>query len=221
MQAFLDDVALIDLPQQPGAEPTVRQIVDFLRERLTGEGRYLVGIRADGAPIGPDLLDDVLATTASQFERLEFDSVQPHSMVRETLDQALAAFAAAMPLCEAIADLLTNGKNAEAMEQLAQCFSVWSKAHEAAINSAALIGIDLRALVIDDRPSSAWMDDVVDQLRALRDALAMGDTVLTADLLRYELGTTLKAWERVLVALRNETSRLEAKTSHGAATPAA
>lgn len=198
IEAYLDQLRLTDLPT---GTTTVGRIVTDLRDRLAGTGRLLVGIRADGVDVASDALEAVLSTTTEGYGRLEFISVEPRELVGDVLRQARASFGGTLTVREEIADLLSAGQMGPAMERLSECFGAWSGAHEAVVKSAALLEIDLGTLRVGEQTALATMEAVAGQLRGLRDALAAGDTVLTADLLRYEFGETLTRWAQVIDVL--------------------
>lgn len=189
----------------PAATPlTVGELATRVRDRVHLQGRMIMGIHIDGREVGADELEPVLASPAVRFERIDFSSIEAHDMVLDILRQSRAALDESNHVRRQVADKLAAGHIAEAMKELGDCLTVWSTTHEAVVKSAALLDLSLETLMVDEESAMARLGRIAAQLRALRDALAAGDFVLTADLMRYDMEETLAEWGRVITGLAGQ-----------------
>jgi len=204
---YLDNLLLTELKLAQRA--TVGEVIGGLRDRLSRSGRLVVGIRTDGRDIPQNELENVLRTRVETFRRLELASVDARSTVIETLRQAAEACVECDQARPLIADLLNEGRTEDAMEHLGECLAAWSSTADAMTKSANLLAIDLAEVEIDGGPLTDWLESIVGQLRQLRDALENGDLVLTADILRYEMGDSQTAWDQAVQAVMKRIETLE------------
>lgn len=199
MNTYLDNEQVRGLDLAPAA--TVRDLIATLQRELNGSGRMLVGIRADGQDVPDAEIDRVLRARLADFDRLDLTSIDTRAAVLETLRTALGLCQDSEQSRHQIADAFNQGRTAQALEALGDCLTVWSSAADSVVKSAALLRIDLTALQTVDGPVQAWLESLAAQLRQLRDALNVSDFVLTADILRYEMESSMRGWELVLAAM--------------------
>lgn len=208
MIAYLDGLQITDLPGRSGT--TVAELLDEVRRRVQKAGRLLLGIRVDGDDVLADQLDHVLPRAAAEYRRLDFVSAEPRALAIDILNQAREAFSITRRVRESIADRITAGQTADAMADLAQCFSIWSQTNDAVAKTATLLGIELESIEASGRAAGEWISEITTRLRDLKKTLESGDLVLLADILRFELTETLEAWDDVMAAL---TRRIEGLAS--------
>jgi len=196
MPILLDSKPYDDARIRPGA--TVAELIDTVKTELSGTGRLLLALRCDDQELDAGRLDSLLNEPMSRFERLELISGRPEPIVLDTLEVCREALADTFAPLQEAAAALSTGRLSEAMSRLVECVAVWSQTHEALVNSARLLRIDLQALRAGDRPVVEWLNGLAEKLRELKKAIESRDFVLLGDLLRYELEATIQGWEGML-----------------------
>jgi hypothetical protein len=189
MQVFLDDEPYV---VEESSAPSVGAVLNDVLRHVRAEGRCLASIRCDGAEIGADDLERVLAAPADTYARLDFVSSRGGDLVIEALARVQAMLMEVEPVRLQTVEYLNQGRMNESMESLRVFFEAWRQAHEVVLQSAQLIGLDLTALVVEGRPLAEFFSQYAGQLRRLKEALEARDTVLLSDMLNYEVDATTK-----------------------------
>ena len=196
MTVLLDDQTLPLDDLAPGA--SVADVLARAKERLTGTGAIIVGLRRDQQDIPGDELEEMLSQPFSRSDDLEFISDRPQSVVLEALAQVRLAFLDTFAEIKIAADALASGKVSEAMQTLARSVEVWGRTHTSIIQGGLLVGLNFDAVRIGDHPIAYWLNQLATKLRDLKAAIESRDLVLLGDILRYELDDTLQQWEQML-----------------------
>jgi hypothetical protein len=184
------------------AGTTVADLVAQARRRFDDEDRMVVGLRTDDRDVSLEQIDDVLRTVASSYRRVDLLTCDRRTMVADALDHAVAACADCDTARYAAADLLAEGRTPDAMQQLGECLRLWSDASQTLVKSAALMQRDLAEVATSRGTAAVTLDGVAAHLRELRDALQAGDHVRTADVLRYEMDSTMQELQAAMRTLR-------------------
>ncbi len=66
------------------------------------------------------------------------------------------------------------------------------------LHSAVLLDVDLDRRQVDDAPVGQTVNDLIDQLKQLKDMLTSGDTVALADALAFEWPQTTDRWQLLI-----------------------
>jgi len=196
MTIFLDNEPLV-LPDVSG-DATVAEVVEAAKNKLAAAGSVIVGVRCDSKEVSADQLGDVLGHVANAYERLELLSASPRQTVLNAIGVIRGGFTETIAAAQAAAESISAGKVQEAMEVLAQCATVWARAHSVIVQGGSLLGVRFDELSISNRPIIAWLTEIAEKLRELKGAIESRDTVLLADILRYEMDETLGRWEQML-----------------------
>jgi hypothetical protein len=163
-------------------------------------GRVVVEVQIDGAPAPDELLEDPPEAPVGSEVRLM--SVEPRSLVRVTLMDAVDALEAARERQGRSAELIQIGKLDEALAPLSEAIETWQTVRDAVEKSAAMLGMDLRELGAAEGDSS--IDELVATLAArlneIRRTLAGEDWSALADVLAYDMGEQTDRWKTALAA---------------------
>lgn len=179
---------------------TLQEIVDAVRPTLSAD-TLVVSIALDERTLPEHELVQALGASVSQGTRIDLttgDRFEITSAALREMGEQLGHVAEALP---EIADLLTCGQVAAAMQRLGDCLQVWHQCQSAISQSSRLVGRDLSTLAVEGRPVTAFVDELVGKLREIRDAFTAGDMVLLADVLRYEMPQTCCDWQNALGAM--------------------
>ena len=76
------------------------------------------------------------------------------------------------------------------------------------------VGLALDRISVDDRPATELINDLIEQLKAMRQLLVDGDTVALADVLAYEWPDTVDQWQALIAAIIRQIE--QEPTSSGA-----
>ncbi len=198
MQAFLNgnEVALNEI----AGNATVGVVVDAVKGAIPDKGSILLEIACDGRTIHSEQITQILNRPATEYQRIECRSGNPAEIVVTTLNASLSVLAESKASALQAAEDLASGSLGPGMQRLIDCVEIWSQAHEAMINSGALLQFNFEELVIADRHIFDWLRDLGGKLKDIRDAIENRDHVLLGDILRYETEEFVEGWERMLNA---------------------
>lgn len=196
MTVFLDTEPIATDALGPNAH--VGQLLDMVKARVNGSGRLILGMKCNEEDVDSEEIASMVSTPITEFDRLDFISGDPRDMVLDALDGVRRAFEQTFQVVREAGDDLARGDAQRAMNRLADCFSVWGQTVDAVQSSGRLLGIDLDSFTIEDRTISHWVGDLATKLREVRAAIESRDSVLLADIVRYELDETMQAWDRML-----------------------
>ena len=105
------------------------------------------------------------------------------------------------PIYDQAAELLTNGKNAEAMELLGKIFSSWNTTQSSLGRLGELMQWDFQALQFEGESMNAFFDHFAGQLTVVKESIEGRDFVTLSDVLRYELEPQTDQWRSLLTTL--------------------
>ncbi len=195
MSVFLDDE-----PYQvdPSTSPTVGQVLEQVLQTVRAAGRVVAAIRCDGQEIDSESLQRVLSTPADTYEKVEFLSGTAAELAGDALGRVQAGLMDLDATKAQAVEKLNQGQTAEAMVLLRHYFDAWRQAHEAVLQSAKLVGLDLTELEVDGTPVAEVFAHFAEQLRQLRDAFEADDHVTIADIMTYEADETTQRWIRLV-----------------------
>jgi hypothetical protein len=203
MDIFLDDERY---PVDQGGSPTVGQVLQDVLQDVRARGRVIASIRCDGVEIVSENIAAVLEEPAAKYARVDFVS----SMAGELAIEALSRIQSMLIELDAsrteAVDRLNQGQTQEAMQLLGRYFEAWRQAHEAVLQSARLVGLDLTELQVDDLPVAEIFGQFAEQLRQLKEAFEAKDHVTVADIMNYEADETTQRWIK-LIELIKEASK--------------
>lgn len=198
MQAYLDGSEL-DI-KKLAANATVGEIVDVAKTKLESKDAILIEIACDDRTVSAETIMQTLGRPASNFSRIDCRSGDPREIVIETLKSSGSALVESKSSAQKAAEDLTSGSVAQGMQRLIDCVEIWSQAHEAMVNSGALLKLDFEELVIAEKHIFEWLTELGAKLRDIRGAIENRDHVLLSDILRYEAEEFIEGWERMIDA---------------------
>lgn len=185
----------IVLDDKPCSLPagSVADAIDAAAALADQAGRVIVDVFVDGDRwSGPQLGGADASAIAATEVRLV--SADPHELVRQTLLDASAALQDADDLQRSAAEQIQSGDLAGAMPRLGEAISIWQSVKQAVASGAELVGLDLQALQVEQRPAAQIISGLGEQLRSLKNSLAAGDAIGLADTLLYELPAVVDSW---------------------------
>ncbi len=199
------------------AEPTIATALAAARDQAERKGRVIVEATLDGVPIPTEQLEAVPSSPASGGASVQgevrFVSAEPRALVKVTWHDVAEALRQAEQDQAKAAELLQMGKLEQAMGHLASSLGVWENVRQAVLNGAALVGIDLEAVVIEkdspqgERAGGASMSvgervaGLAGQLQHVKRHIQSQDWSSLADTLEYELTDEARLWQRVLTQM--------------------
>lgn len=198
MQAYLDGNEL--QLNQVAADATVGVVVDAVKQAITDKGDILLEIACDGHTIHSEDITRMLNRPVTAYQRIDCRSGNPTDIVITTLRTSQTVLAESKASALQAAEDLSSGNVAQGMQRLIDCVEIWSQAHEAMINSGALLQFNFDELVVAERHIFDWLRDLGGKLKDIRDAIENRDHSLLGDILRYETEEFIEGWERMLNA---------------------
>jgi hypothetical protein len=196
MQVFLDGKPL-DLD---GA--TLASALRAGSREAERRGRVVVEVYLDGKMVSDTILTDPPDQALGNEMRLV--SVEPKLLVRETLLDAADALDKARQEQADAADRIQCGQVEEAMPLMQNAILKWQAVRDAVEKSASLLDIPLDSK-IESGGGTLTLTEVVEglakSLTEVRRTLEASDWSGLADLLAYDMGEQVKAWQAMLRGL--------------------
>ena len=201
MQLFMDDKPVdAELLGAGTLEEGLREV----QETLCAPRRILVGFRCDGEDIAASAMTAALRKQVSSFDRVELFSSTKEDLVVETMTQAAASLEETETATQNVAEMLIQGKSAEAVQRLGECLKVWQQVHDAVGKSLTLLDMDPTATTIRDESIGSALGRPKDVLVQVKQALQAQDYVLLADVLQYEFADVTDLWHRLIARVKQE-----------------
>ena len=196
MQIFVDDQPYIS-PGKTGQ--TVAELANEVCQNDTEPShRLVVGIRCNGEQVGNDRLESILASPADEYDSIELLTQPVASLVKATLSQAIEIFEQSSENRRKAADLMAEGRQAEAMSHLQNFLEVWRQVQDSMLMCAQALRVNLEALKVNDLSLTDILEMIKNQLNDLKAAMETGDYVVVGDILRYEFEEPSGYWLKFL-----------------------
>lgn len=188
-------------------EQRVELAGDHLAEVLTAaaahvepRGRLIVEVAVDGQALVGEQLDQQGGMAVGGRE-VRLRSVEPGELVVTALNDSREALAQARELQMEAAEMLQQDDAEAAMRKVAGAVALWQQVQAAVVQSLRLTGVRLDELDVDGQSSQALIEQLLDQLRQVRQLLNDDDTIGLADALAYEWPAALERWDRMIEVL--------------------
>ncbi len=195
MEIYLDDEPY---SLEASGPATVAQVLDEVLKHVRAGGRIVAVIRCDGVEVDSENLQRVLGEPSTTYARLDFVSGKAGELAIEALSRVQAMLMELGPSKDQAVEKLDQGQVTEAMTFLGHYFDAWRQAHEAVLQSATLVGLDLTTVSLDDVPLVELFGTFAEQLHQLKDALEANDHVTLSDILNYEADETTDRWVKLI-----------------------
>lgn len=192
---------LVDSRPLDAEGSTLGELIDAAHESLRGSGRLVVEVRVDGALIEAGTLDAQMNEPVTG-ETVELATADPRTLAQETLGQVAAVLGDVRDVQEKAAGLLRSDQPGDALEQVREAVGVWQQAQASVMHSAQLLGLDLDGMTLEGESAPAVIEQLADQLKALREQLNAGDWLGLADTLEYELTEAAERWTQLIAELQ-------------------
>ncbi|MAE65009.1 MAG: hypothetical protein CMJ18_12130 [Phycisphaeraceae bacterium] len=194
MPVFLDD-------QQVSLEgDDLSQILASAGRTLEDSGRIVVEVHLDGQVLQDAQLDEQSHQTLGTSE-VRLYTARPTEIALEALQGMLPQIDSALGLQSGAADRLRRDEHGEAMGELSQAVDIWQQVQQAVVRSVLLVGIDVEDVSVDSGSARDIIEEMVDELRAVRDVIGDGDFVSLADILEHEWPGYAERWRHLLECL--------------------
>ena len=195
---------------------TIREALLQLQTDLCPPGCMVVGLRCDDRDIPGDEMEATLGKPTSSFETLEVLTSTRTAVVADAMTQASVSLQETESACQRVAELLTEGQTAEAIEMLRECLRIWQQIHQAVGQSIEMLMLDAEQTMVQDDSLVELIARPKHILLQIKQALKAQDHVLLADILQYEFSEVIDHWHLVIARLREEAEEKEGPVAGGA-----
>jgi hypothetical protein len=186
-------------------DATLQALIDQVRTAHTGD-RLIISVAVDGQRLDDNDLSAQLGQSVAGHNQIDLESGDRHQLVHDALCGLAQEFEQAAAQLPNIADRLSTPDVAVAIRDIGAFVGLWQTCHRIIAQCSGLLGEDLTTCAHEARPVRQWLDDLVDKLTELRSALESHDTVLLADLVRYEFPALGATWQNLLASLAAHAS---------------
>lgn len=187
MQAFLDDHPLST------DRPTLAAALRAASHEAKRHGRIVVEVFVDGQQAADDLLERPPDEPMSGEVRLV--SVDPRSLVRETLQDCVQALETANQEQLRCAEFIQSGRTEDALSPLSHAVETWQAVRDALERGSALL---LGSASLDASLLGNLLEALAVRLEEIRSALAREDWSALADVLAYDMPEQVERWKSAL-----------------------
>jgi len=194
MPIFLDDQP-VDLPGE-----SLGAALDAAGKRLHASRRLIVEVQFNGELIPGDQLPRQRAQALGDHE-LRLYSADPRELAVDAIRQARLLLSQASSAQIEAADLLQQDDPAQALERIGLAMGAWQQAQQAVLSGSLLVDLDLDSLTFDDIPVATIVDDLLTQVKQLKQLITDKDTLALADVLAYEWPATTDRWDQLMAHL--------------------
>lgn len=182
---------------------TLRAVVDDVRRSHLTD-RLIVSISLNGERFAEQDFEQRYASALAPDDQVDLESSDRTQIVVDVLRSVSEELDLSAESCGEIALGLTGGATAESIRQVAQFMSGWQLCRRALVECSQLLERDLTQLEHDGRAVSGHLDQLVEKLRDLRDALDARDLVRLADVIQYEMPELCATWRDLLEDLAGQ-----------------
>jgi hypothetical protein len=184
---------------------TLGDVLGEVRRLLAESGRMIVGIVCDGEIVAPEMLDQKLTESAEGCCEIDFQTATPDELVRSSLATCKDFILAIRKDLGEVVNNLRQSRVKESMDKIGPIFTLLNQTHRGVFGVFKLLNLDPAGVEFEWGTAGQLLTGMVDQLQQIKQALVNNDYVQLADLLEYELGTTLERWEELIDTLTLRT----------------
>lgn len=201
---------LLDGQQIESDGQTLAGAMEAGRANAEREGRVIIEVLLDGAPIQGDSLDRPSADDIGESE-VRMVSSDPVQLVQRSLIEAADALEATREAHTALAEQIQSGVEAGTLEALSGTLSTWQAAQDVLLQGWTLLGRDPLSISPPDDMGVGSVAEMVDrlaeELRSIKRGLEDRDMTAVADAVGYELEPMTAQWASLLRHAADETAR--------------
>ncbi|HQL55616.1 MAG TPA: hypothetical protein PLQ87_12980 [Phycisphaerae bacterium] len=186
-------------------EDTLQTSIDRVRANYPSE-RLIVSVSINGQRLNDADLAARLAQPLGAGAQVDLETGCARTLVTDALRGLALEFDQAGGQLADIANRLSAGQGAAAVRDVGAFVSLWQTCYRALAQCSGLLGDDLTTYLYEGRTVKEWLADLILKLDELRGALEAHDTVLLADLLRYEMQPLTQTWQSVTASLAEQVA---------------
>jgi hypothetical protein len=193
MKIYLDD--------EPAtfSAPDLAGILTAAQQQLAPAGRSVVEIQIDGQVISGDDINRYLDGRSSLGDAsIHLYSADPRVLAVEVLQQVQQQLDVARDEQAAAAEAFQQDNTADGIAHVGSAINIWLQVQQAVTYGSAMANVKLDEKSFEGQSVPQHIQNLLDQIRQLRDLLAQRDTLGLADMLAYEWAPTLDLWQRLV-----------------------
>lgn len=186
-------------------EDTLQTSIDRVRANYPSE-RLIVSVSIDGERLGEAELAGRLTQPVAAGAQVDLETSCAKTLVSDALRGLALEFDQTGGQLADVANRLSAGNGAPALREVGTFVTLWQTCYRALAQCSGLLGEDLTAYEYEGRAVKEWLADLILKLDELRAALEAHDTVLLADLIRYEMPPLAQTWQAVTASLADQVA---------------
>lgn len=179
---------------------TVARAIEAARESANAEGRIVIEVLGDGRSVDQQIIESPPQDTAG-FTELKLVTADPGAFVAVTLSDSGSLLDAAADGHQRAADELMAGNREEAIAPLSEALQAWQVVRDVIEKSAALLGLDARAVACGAHTGGEIIDGLTAKLGVVKQALTEQDDSALSDVLAYDMPEQVDRWRALLAQL--------------------
>lgn len=183
---------------------TLQTVIDSVKANQAGDC-MVVGVALDGEECSDGQIGELLQQPLN-CQQVDLESGQPAELAAMALQTIAGQLKSVGSQQEAIADKLNAGQTSEAIKAVSEFVRAWQLVYQVISQVSQLTGQDLTAAEYDGQPIAGYVDELLERLVEIKSALESQDTVLLADLIRYETPPLCETWHSILLNLADQVA---------------
>lgn len=205
MEVILDGERNFALEGEP---PDALSVVVAISEYLREQGRSIMSVTLDGAPIEPDDLVTALEDKPlDEVGAIEITSETVAALVAQCVAELETVLPELPQACRHLAELFHSEQPGEGFEPFTELAGIWEHIKQQELLILNALELDPEGEMLNGQSLAALHEDLNAQLREAVTALEKEDTVLLGDLLEYELAPRAEREIEIVALLKERAPR--------------
>ncbi|OGL41970.1 MAG: hypothetical protein A2161_00545 [Candidatus Schekmanbacteria bacterium RBG_13_48_7] len=177
-------------------------LVEKLKEKSRSEKNIITDIKIDGKNFFGEDSDILNGTTIQDVQQIHVNTENQQKLVLKVIDGMIDYFPRLLIGIENISNSFRIENTIEANTNLLKAIDGMKNFVDFLHALQNIYRIELRKMVIMENDVESLFSNLIIQLKNLYKAMNINDSIMTADLLDYEITPLLKAWATILPGIK-------------------
>ena len=201
MKIFMDD-QLQDLEAS-----TVGGAIEEVSDIAAKDGRIVIELKVNGEIMSGEMLDAVRDRIGVNGDEVHMTTAEPCELAVDVLGQIRGTINDIMTIQQEIADLLQTDNTSDAFERIGLFIANWLNVQQAVSQSTHLVGLKLDDIEVEGAPVSELTQELLEQLRTLKELIEGQDMITLGDVFAYEWPEVAEKWDTLVLSLCEEIGK--------------
>jgi len=183
MEISVDGVAR----EVPALHGTMGGLIGELKKDVLSQGRVVLAVSVDGRDMALKAQGEIAGRRVDEFSTLSVKTADPRELCLATLEEVSNHIQPIIDEAGRIAELIDQGKEAQALGRIVPCLEVWSAIVRAAQNISELMQVDLNGVTANNESLPESVRALVGLLGELKAGMDARDFVAVRDAMKNRM----------------------------------